>query len=269
MINHVMTAVIFTLALVSNIYGTEADVQRELFVNELIAKIQDNRDNEQELSELLPIVHCSFKPGTYEQILMTQLRDTRTSIEKFRATSEKLGALLVNKVIECLPTKTINIETPTAKCEGVVLASTIELVSIMRSGDALVDTFIKHFPDANVTKLLVQRNESTAKAHFIYMKDSLGLTSGNPVVITDPMIASGGTLEMAIAILKDKGVKEENIIVASICVAPEGIVRLNQQFPKIKVVMSSFDERVNEKKYIIPGLGDFGDRFFGTVAHDS
>jgi uracil phosphoribosyltransferase len=126
---------------------------------------------------------------------------------------------------------------------------------------------IKHFPNSHVSKFLVQRDERTAEAHFKYMKISPELTSGNPVVITEPMIATGGSLEMVISILKDKGVKEENIIFASICVAPEGLIHLNNKFPKIKVVMTSFDEKLNEKKHIVPGLGDFGDRFFGTFEH--
>lgn len=231
---------------------------------ETIQKIQQNRENEKVLSELLPIVHCSFRPSKYEQILMSQLRDSHTSTMQFRLVSEKISELLVNKVIECLPSKSIEIDTPVTKCQGEVLAGIVELVSVMRSGDALLDTFIRHFPGSNVSKFLVQRDEKTAEAHFKYMKISPDLASGNYIVITEPMIATGGSLEMVISILKEKGVKEENIIIASVCVAPEGLIHLNNKFPKIKVVMTTLDEKLNEKKYIVPGLGDFGDRFFGT-----
>ncbi len=179
--------------------------------------------------------------------------------------SEKIGELLVNKVVECLPTRTVEIDTPVTKCQGHTLANTIELVSIMRSGDALLDTFMNHFSGANVSKFLIQRDEKTAEAQFKYMKISPELSSGHPVVIAEPMIATGGSLDMVISILKEKGVKEENIIVASVCVAPEGLVHLGEKFPKIKVVMTSLDEKLNERKYIVPGLGDFGDRFFGTT----
>jgi uracil phosphoribosyltransferase len=96
------------------------------------------------------------------------------------------------------------------------------------------------------------------------MKISPELASGRPVVITEPMIATGGSLDLVISVLKDKGVDEGNIIIASVCVAPEGLLYLNDKFPKIKVVMTALDEKLNEKKYIVPGLGDFGDRFFGT-----
>jgi uracil phosphoribosyltransferase len=231
---------------------------------ELLKKIQLNRNDEEALIEMLPIVHCSLKPSKYEEILVSQLRNTASSTRQFRLVSEKIAELLVSKVVDCLPTKMVEIETPVTRCQGQILLGKVELVSIMRSGDALLDTFMKHFPESNVSKFLIQRDEKTAKPQFKYMKISPDVASGNHVVIFEPMIATGGTLEMVISLLKEKGVQEENIIIASICVAPEGILRLNQKFPKIKVVMTSLDEKLNEKKFIVPGLGDFGDRFFGT-----
>jgi uracil phosphoribosyltransferase len=253
----ILATVILGISLVTTAFSKESDCK-------LVRKILKNRHNEKVLSELLPIVHCSFTPSKYEQILISQLRDVQTSTTQFRSVSEKIGGLLVNKVIECLPSRAVEIETPVTKCRGVVLSGRVELVSVMRSGDALLDTFIKHFPNANVSKFLVQRDESNAEAHFKYMKISPELASGNPVVITEPMIATGGSLDMVISILKDKGVKEENIIIASVCVAPEGLLHLNRKFPKIKVVMTTLDEKLNGSKYIVPGVGDFGDRFFGT-----
>src|SRR5262245_38123680 len=95
MIHHSMFAIVFARAIVSNVYGTEAYIRRELSINELIIKIQTNRNNENALSELLPIVRSSFTPSTYEQVLITQLRDQGTSKERFRLTTEKLCSLLV------------------------------------------------------------------------------------------------------------------------------------------------------------------------------
>lgn len=244
-----------------SVYAAEVKGEED---HEQLEKIQMVRDDELSLAQILPIVHCPFNPSKYEEILLSQLRNTQSSTKQFRTVSEKIGDLLVNKVIDCLPTKTIEIETPVTKCQGTILASKVEFVSIMRSGDALLETFLKHFPEANVSKFLIQRDEKTAKPQFKYMKISPELTSGNYVVITEPMIATGGTLEMVITMLKTKGVKEEKIIVASICVAPEGLILLNEKFPKIKVVMTALDEKLNERKFIVPGLGDFGDRYFGT-----
>jgi uracil phosphoribosyltransferase len=254
--------ILFSALMMPNAWGKEESSPEQNC--ELLEKIRLNRNDEKALTEMLPIVRCSFKPSVYEEILVSQLRNVQSSTKQFRLVSEKIANLLVSKVIECLPTKQIEIETPVTKCQVKALASKVELVSIMRSGDALLDPFMWHFPEANISKFLIQRDEKTAKPHFKYMKISPHIASGSDVVITEPMIATGGTLDMVISLLKEKGVREENIIVASICVAPEGLVVLNERFPKIKVVMITMDEKLNERKFIIPGLGDFGDRFFGT-----
>lgn len=215
--------------------------------------------------ESISIVGCPYQPSKYERILMTQLRDKNTKTPEFRLAAKKVSEILLNKVVECLPTTQVNIETPVTTFVGEKLPQEFELVSVMRSGDALLDTFLDHFPHAKVSKFLVQRDEKTAEAHFIYMKLSPTLASGHFVIITEPMIATGGSLSVVIQKLKDHGVQEDKIIVASICTAPEGLALLNKLFPKIKVVMTMCDEGLNEKKYIVPGLGDFGDRYFGTV----
>lgn len=253
---------ILTTTMVPNAWSKEENGTERR--SQLLEEVQLKRHDEQALAEMLPIVRCSFKPSTYEEILMAQLRNTQSSTKQFRLVSEKISDLLVSKVIDCLPTKTVEIETPVTRCRGQVLDGKVELVSIMRSGDALLDTFMWHFPEANISKFLIQRDEKTAKPQFKYMKVSPDIASGNYVVITEPMVATGGTLEMVINLLKKKGVQEENIIIAAVCAAPEGIVLLNEKFPKINMVMTTMDEKLNERKYIVPGLGDFGDRFFGT-----
>lgn len=238
---------------------------QDVLINSSLERIKLNRANDEPLSTILPIVHCSFTPSKYERILLSTLRDKDTSMAEFRKTAKKIAELLVFKVVECMPTTLIEVETPIVTTEGEMLTNDIELVSIMRSGDALLDTFIDHFPHANVSKFLIQRDEETAKPHFKYMKLSSTISSGSTVIITEPMIATGGTLEMVIKLLQEKGVKQENIIIACVCAAPEGLLQLNQHYPHIKVVMTVMDDHLNNKKYIVPGLGDFGDRFFGTT----
>lgn len=252
--------VIVSLLTASTIDG-QISYQEGISVKE---KIRLNRNNEKLIAELLPIVRCSFQPSKYERILMTRLRDKNTSTKEFREITKKIGELLISKVIDCLPSQTTEIETPLAIYQGVQLNTPLDLVSIMRSGDALLETFIDHFPEANVNKILVQRDEKTAKPYFVYMKLSSTLKSGHPVVITEPMIATGGSLEMSISLLKEQGVLEENIIIASVCTAPEGLILLNEKFPKIRVVFTELDDELNENKFILPGLGDFGDRYFGS-----
>lgn len=211
-----------------------------------------------------PIVQSSFQASKYERVLMTQLRDQASPTEKFREAANRLTELLVHRVIECLPTYPVNIETPIEAFQGERLVGNVEFVSIMRSGDALLDTFSKHFTDATINKILVQRNEETAEPEFKYMKLSPTIAKCNTVIITEPMIATGGTLTMVIGLLKNRGVLEENIIVASVLAAPEGLSVLNQRFPAIRVVVTVIDEKLNEQKFIVPGLGDFGNRYFGT-----
>lgn len=216
-------------------------------------------------AEYLSLLTVANKPTKYEEVLMTQLRDRETCTKEVRRITEKIGELLVAKVVEALPIEEVNVKTPVAQTKGKVISTQIELLSIMRSGDTLLDTFCRHFPDANLSKILIQRNEETAEPDFKYMKLTSTLASGAYVVITEPMIATGNTLKMAITLLKEKGVEEEKIIIAALCAAPEGLKVLYDNFPKMKVALIALDEKLNEKKYIVPGLGDFGDRYFGTV----
>lgn len=218
----------------------------------------------EELHKLFPNVKCSFIPSQYEQILMTTLRDKTTTMKEYRAASHRISALLVNKVVECLPNQNKEIKTPLVPFQGRILPQRVELVSIMRSGDALLECFMEHFPEASVSKVLIQRDESDATPHFKYMKLSPTIAHKASVIITEPMIATGGTLDTVLTLLKRKGVEEENIVIASVCVAPEGLAFIRDKYPRVQIVLNVLDERLNERKYILPGLGDFGDRYFGT-----
>lgn len=215
-------------------------------------------------SNEFPIVQPAFQQSKYERALMTQLRDKNSTTEKFREAANRLTELLVHRVIEYLPSYSITIETPLESYQGEKLQGRVEFVSIMRSGDALLDTFSKHFPESVISKVLVQRNEETAEPDFKYMKLSPTLAKCTTVIITEPMIATGGTLTLVVDLLKEKGVQEKNIVIASVLAAPEGLAILNERFPEIKVVVIAIDEKLNEKKFIVPGLGDFGNRYFGT-----
>lgn len=243
----------------------KADTRENMSMNEKLSLIRENRDNTAILTDLLPVVRSSFAPTPYERVLMTQLRDQTTGMKEFRDTASKLASLLIGKVVAVLDLTPVTITTPISDTDGLTITSDIHLVSIMRSGDALLETFGSYFPNATISKILIQRDEETAKPIFKYMKLSQAIGPDATVVITEPLVATGGTLSVAVDLLLRKGVKEENIIVASICTAPEGLLVLTEKFPKIKVVMVVMDDFLNERKYIVPGLGDFGDRFFGTV----
>lgn len=230
----------------------------------MVAAISYGEGSVMENESVYPIVQSSIQPSKYERILMTQLRNKTSSTEKFREAAIRLTELLVHRVIEHLPTQQISFQTPLEETQGEMLLGGIEIVSIMRSGDALLDTFGKHFPEAIISKVLIQRDEESAMPIFKYMKLSPTIAACNTVVITEPMIATGGTLSLVIQLLKEKGVAEENIIVAAVLAAPEGLKVLNDRFPRIKVVVTAVDKALNENKFILPGLGDFGNRYFGT-----
>jgi uracil phosphoribosyltransferase len=223
-----------------------------------------NQQNSPPLSRRFPNVSCSLLSTKYERLLMTKLRDEKTSTETFRASSRCICEALVMKVVECLGTRPCEIKTPVAPCMGEVLSKPIEFVTILRSGDALLETFMSHFPEAPISKILIQRNEQTAEPIFIYKKITPSISSGATVVILDPMVATGGSIKTAIALLKRQGVAEENILIACVVAAPEGLTELYNSYPKVRLVMNVLDEKLNERKYIVPGLGDFGDRYFGT-----
>jgi len=210
------------------------------------------------------IVKSPITPNAYKRLLMTQLRNVNSCQETFRIAANRLIELLVPDVVECLATKLIEIDTPVAHCQGEILTDTIELISVMRSGDIPLQIFSQHFPNAPINKILIQRNEETAEPVFKYMKLSPTLAHASKVVVVEPMIATGGTLSMLIDLLEGLGVKEENIIIAAVCAAPEGLEQLSSRYPQISVVVTVIDEKLNEKKYISPGIGDFGDRYFGT-----
>lgn len=212
------------------------------------------------LTAFLPSVYAT----KYENVLMSQIRDKNCTRADYRKATYKIGSILAERIFEILPTEPVVIETPVASHIGEKLAGQVELVSVMRSGDALIDPFTNHFPDAAISKFLIQRDEETKEPRFIYMKPSPTLASGNTVIITEPMIGTGGTLKMTIGLLIKHGVKEENIIVASICGSAKGIDRIKQAFPQVRFICTAVDTVLTEAGWISPGLGDFGDRYFGT-----
>jgi uracil phosphoribosyltransferase len=222
-------------------------------------------NNELPPSQTFPIVKCSSNPSTYEQVLMTILRNENSTREEFRHAANKLIEILVSKIFDCLETESIKINTPVAPCMGTILKDNVDqIVSIMRSGDVPLNIFSKYFPSAAINKILIQRNEETAEPIFLYKKFSPNISQAQKVIVAEPMIATGGTLCMVIELLKKQGVDPKNIIIAAICAAPEGLKRLADEYPEISVVLTVIDDHLDPTKYIVPGIGDFGDRYFGT-----
>jgi uracil phosphoribosyltransferase len=196
--------------------------------------------------------------------LHTIIRDKNTSREDFIFYANRLIRLLIEEALSYLPFKEKVIETPTgSEYRGLEWAARICGVSIVRAGESMEAGLRAVAKDVRIGKILIQRQEETAEAQLYYVKLPEDIRERH-VLLMDPMLATGGSAKRAIQVLLDNGVKEENIIFLNLIAAPEGISAVTSAFPKLHLVISEIDEGLNDKKYIIPGIGDFGDRYFGT-----
>lgn len=195
--------------------------------------------------------------------IYTILRDTNTSTADFRRAAEQAATLLACETLQHIEEEAIAIETPVARTTGYKPKRSIVLVPILRSGLALLPSFLHFFEDARVGFVGCRRNETTAVAEEYY-RNFPKINTDDTVIILDPMLATGGSSKDAISALIESGVPEKNIIAAYLVGAPEGKSFLETSFPGMTIVVGALDQKLNDKKYIVPGLGDFGDRYFGT-----
>lgn len=198
-----------------------------------------------------------------KQSLITILRNKNSTISQFHRASEKLGGILAYEISQHIATEEITIESPLEKTSGSEIKSQIILVPILRSGVALLGPFIKFFNKAKVGFVGLRRDEKTAVAELYYYKVPK-IKSEDNVILLDPMIATGGSAIEAIRIIKKAGANEDKILFAAVIAAQEGIDKVQSEFPKGKITVAQVDKELNDKKFIVPGLGDFGDRYFGT-----
>lgn len=193
---------------------------------------------------------------------LTQLRRKETPSQKFRAIVEELAELLTYEAARDLALREIEIETPIAQCTAKELAAEkFVIVPILRAGLAMAAGALKILPEAAVGHIGLFRDETTHLPVEYYKKLPAKL-SEKIVVVVDPMLATGGSTSAALKILKDSGARE--IIFVNIIAAPEGVKKIEAEHPDVPVYTAAVDERLNENCYIVPGLGDAGDRIFGT-----
>jgi uracil phosphoribosyltransferase len=193
---------------------------------------------------------------------LTHLRDKNTGIQKFRHHSDKICQLLFAEAIRGLDFSQVEIETPLAKIKSLKLADEIIVVPVLRSGIAMLFGAMHLLPKSKIGFVGMERDEKTAIAHEYYWKLP-PIHPNSVVIVTDPMLATGGS----IAHLIERVAKEHPklIRVVSVISAPEGLASINKRFPDVEIFTASVDQKLNERKYIVPGLGDYGDRYFGTV----
>ena len=192
---------------------------------------------------------------------LTLLRDRRTSSNIFRAVLRRISTLMAYEVTRSLPLKEITVTTPLEKTKGNVVARQVVLVPILRAGLGLVGGFVEVIPDARVGHIGLYRDEESLRPVDYYFKVPRNLERAL-VLILDPMLATGGSGAAAVSYLKQKGAR--SILYVSLVAAPEGVKKIVKEHPDVVIYTCSLDRKLNSKGYILPGLGDAGDRIFGT-----
>ena len=195
------------------------------------------------------------------QTKLTELRDFSADHRKFRALLDEIASLMVYEVTRDWPTKPRPVQTPLERTTGKVLARQVTLVPILRAGLGMADGVLRLLPDARMGHLGVYRDEATLEPVTYYQKLPPDIAS-TEVLLIDPMLATGGSGTAAVSFLKNAGVTSMKFV--CLVAAPEGIANLHRQHPEVPIYCAAIDRQLNEKGYILPGLGDAGDRIFGT-----
>lgn len=190
------------------------------------------------------------------------LRDVRTGMKEFRELVEEITTLMVYESFKTVPTKKVMVQTPLELTEQTMVAdNAVAVVPILRAGLGMVNGVHTLFPTARVGHIGMYRDEETLEPHEYYCKLPDGIEN-SVAILLDPMLATGGSASAAIGFLKARGCK--NIMLMSIIAAPVGIQTVAEAHPDVKIFVSTLDRQLNENGYILPGLGDAGDRLFGT-----
>ncbi|MEM9345022.1 MAG: uracil phosphoribosyltransferase [Planctomycetota bacterium] len=194
--------------------------------------------------------------------LQTEMRNRDTATDRFRSIAETLGALLAYEALRDAPSKPHTVNTPIEPYDGVQLAGPITVVPILRAGIGPAAGMARLIPGSQVGHIGMFRDEKSLTPVSYYVKLPANIKEG-PVVLVDPMLATGGSAVASAELLKQKGCKDIRFV--CLLAAPEGIKNFSVEHPDVSVTTSAIDSHLNDKGYIVPGLGDAGDRIFGTV----
>jgi uracil phosphoribosyltransferase len=192
---------------------------------------------------------------------LTLLRRKETDTKEFRETLGEIAGLMAYEITRDLPVRNITIETPLGKCDTHELAMDVVLVPVLRAGLGMVEGISNLIPSARIGHIGMYRDHVTLKPMTYYSKFPDNLPEAM-VMVLDPMLATGGSSTAAIQILKDHGAKSIKLV--CIVGAPEGVERIRKDHPDVQIYLAGLDDKLNDNGYIVPGLGDAGDRIFGT-----
>ncbi len=195
------------------------------------------------------------------QHYLSRLRDRQTSYEEFHHMLGNVALMLFYEATRDLPTSRADVETPLEKTSSMILAGKIHLVGILRAALGMLEGIVAHVSNVDVGHLGMYRDEETLQPVRYYAKLP-SMKSGEPTFVIDPMLATGGSIVAALEILKNHGA--DNLKVITLIAAPEGVERITTRFPHLDIYTAALDRQLNTHGYILPGLGDAGDRQFGT-----
>jgi uracil phosphoribosyltransferase len=192
---------------------------------------------------------------------LTQMRKVSTGTKDFRENLDEIAGLMAYEISRDLPVHTIDIVTPVAPTQAQELAKEVVLVPILRAGLGMVDGIRGLIPTAKVGHIGLYRDEKTLEPHEYFAKFPSNMPDA-VVMVLDPMLATGGSASAAVTMLKKRNAK----VIKLVCLvgAPEGVKRMQEDHPDVDIYLAALDEKLNEHGYIVPGLGDAGDRIFGT-----
>lgn len=199
-----------------------------------------------------------------KELFLTALRDKNTSMPEFRKAAHAISKLLALEAANLLPLQSTLIQTPLGKTSGSSMPYRVVLTTILRSGLAFLPAFEEIFPDAPIGFFGIRRDEMTA-APKLYYENIPQISKKDWILLIDPMLATGGSSGLALSKLKDLGATMKQTILITVVSSQFGIKAVQQKFPEIKLVTAAIDPELNDRKFIVPGLGDFGDRYFGTT----
>lgn len=193
---------------------------------------------------------------------LVALRDVSTGTDSFRRHARLITLILAFHVLHDLPTREVRVTTPLEEMTGLEIDRSVIFVPVLRAGLAMLDAMSDFVPGSKVGFVGLERDEQTAIAHSYYQKLPAQLENAETIIL-DPMLATGGSAIATVELLKAN--RASSIRLACVVAAPEGLEAMQRQHPDVRVFTAAQDRGLNDRKFILPGLGDFGDRYFGTT----
>lgn len=207
-----------------------------------------------------PVVHLITHPFVHDAL--ATLRDASTPPDIFRRVTRRMSLLIAAEVLKEIRTVEGTVQTPLGPAYARRVDARVTLVPVLRAGLGMIEGVLELLPKARVGHIGLQRDESTAEALRYYLKLPPDIAD-DVVLVTDPMLATGGSALAAIELLREAGVRDIRFV--CVVAAPEGIAAIERRFPDVPIYTTVVDRELNAQKFIVPGLGDFGDRLFGTA----